>query len=101
MRITSAETVELRAYMRWMPRAPIVAKKQRSPPPLASIAANCYRERDANPATIPLPAETPVPEVGKHVKCSACGSRKIDARPELYPGGVAAMRQRLRDKPIT
>ena len=54
-----------------------------------------------NPATIPLPAETPVPEVGKHVKCLACGSRKIDARPELYPGGVAAMGQRLRDKPIT
>ena len=65
MRITSAETVELRAYMRWVPRAPIVAKKQRSPPRLASIAANCRRERDVSPRPVPLPAETPVPEVGK------------------------------------
>jgi hypothetical protein len=28
------------------------------------------------------------------MKCSMCGSRKIDARPELYPGGVVAMRER-------
>jgi hypothetical protein len=62
---------------------------------------DCYHERDVNPATVPLPPEMPVPEVGKHMKCSACGSRKIDARPELHPGGVVAMRQRLRDKPIT
>ena len=62
---------------------------------------DCYHERDVNPATVPLPAETPVPEFGKHMKCSASGSRKIDAKPELYPGGVVAMRHRLRDKPIT
>ena len=46
-----------------------------------------------SPATVPLPAETPVPDVGKHMKCSACGSRKIDTKPELYPGGVTAMRR--------
>ena len=62
---------------------------------------DCYHERDVSPATVPLPAETPVPEVGKHMKCSACGSRKIDARPELCPGGVVTMRERLREKPIT
>ena len=62
---------------------------------------DCYHERDVNPATVPLPAETPLPEVGKHMRCAACGSRKIDARPELYPGGVEAMRRRLREKPIT
>jgi hypothetical protein len=60
----------------------------------------CHRERDVNPATVPLPAETPVPEVSKHTKCSACGSRKIDARPELYPGGIVAMRRRFK-KPMT
>ncbi len=49
---------------------------------------DCCHERDINPATVPLPVETPVPEVGKHMKCSACGSRKIDAKPELYPGGA-------------
>ena len=47
---------------------------------------DCCHERDVNPATVPLPAETPVPVVGKRMKCSACGSRKVDTRPELYPG---------------
>jgi hypothetical protein len=55
---------------------------------------DCGHERDVNPATVPLPAATPVPDVGKHMKCSICGSRKIDTKPELYPGGVAAMRGR-------
>ena len=53
----------------------------------------CGHERDVNPATVPLPAETPVPYVGKHMKCSKCGSRKINTKPELYPGGVAAMQK--------
>ena len=54
----------------------------------------CGHERDVNPAMVPLAAETPVPDVGKHMKCSKCGSRKINTKPELYPGGVAAMRRR-------
>ena len=62
---------------------------------------DCYHERDLNPATVPLPAEMPVPEVHKHMKCSKCGSRKIDARPEFYPGGVVAMRRRFRENPPT
>jgi hypothetical protein len=53
---------------------------------------DCDRERDLNPATVPLPADTPVPEVSKHMKCSVCGSRKINTKPQLYPGGVKAMR---------
>ncbi len=62
---------------------------------------DCCHERDINPATVPLPAETPVPEVGQHMKCSKCGSRKIDARHELYPGGIKAMRRRFREDPPT
>jgi hypothetical protein len=62
---------------------------------------DCCHERDVDPATIPLPGDAPVPDVGKRMKCSKCGSRKIDARPELYPSGVVAMRQRIRDEPIT
>ena len=54
---------------------------------------DCGHERDVNPATVPLPAETPVPAIGKHMKCSACGSRKINTKPELYPGGAKAMRR--------
>ena len=45
----------------------------------------CGRERDVCPATVPLPADTPVPDVSKRMKCSVCGSRKINTKPELYP----------------
>jgi hypothetical protein len=31
----------------------------------------CYRERDIDPGIIPLPPNVPVPEIGKHMKCSA------------------------------
>ncbi len=61
---------------------------------LCVYCRDCGHERDVNPATVPLPPETPVPEVGKHMKCSKCGSRKVDARPELYPGRIVAMRAR-------
>ena len=57
---------------------------------------DCGHERDVSPATIPLPGDTPVPEAGKHMKCSKCGSRKISTAPELYPGGILAMRERWR-----
>src|SRR5687768_14754620 len=50
------------------------------------------RERDLDPSSLPLPGEYPVPDVGKRMRCSACGSRKIHTAPELYPGGVEAMR---------
>ena len=56
----------------------------------------CCYERDVSPGTLPLPGDIPVPDAGKHMKCSKCGSRKIDARPELYPGGILAMRARGR-----
>src|SRR5436190_10635586 len=38
---------------------------------------DCCHERDLNPANVPLPADTPVPDAGKRMKCSVCGSRKI------------------------
>jgi hypothetical protein len=57
---------------------------------------DCFRERDVDPSTIPMPPDVPVPEIGKRMKCSACGSRKIDSRPELYPGGIEAQRGRRR-----
>ena len=52
----------------------------------------CGHERDVAPSTVPLPAETPVTDVAKRMKCSKCGSKKINSKPQLYPGGVAAMR---------
>jgi hypothetical protein len=53
---------------------------------------DCYRERDLDPATIPLPPETPVPGLGQRMRCTVCGSNRIDTRPELYPGGIEAKR---------
>jgi len=60
---------------------------------------DCHHERDVNPANVPRPADTPVPEVGKKMKCSKCGSRAVETKPELYPGGVVAMRLRFRENP--
>jgi hypothetical protein len=55
---------------------------------------DCGHERDVEPLDLPLPGNTPVPHVGKRLKCSMCGSRKISTTPELYPGGIHAMRAR-------
>jgi hypothetical protein len=60
---------------------------------------DCCHERDVNPANVPLPADTPALEIRKKMKCSSCGSRVVETKPELYPGGVLAMRARSRDKP--
>ena len=60
------------------------------------LCCDCGREVDVPPATIPLAADFPVPHVRRPMKCSACGSRNIDSRPELYPGGIAAQRAKFR-----
>ena len=46
---------------------------------------DCGRERNVALSTVPLPPEMPVPDASKHMKCPACGSRKINTKPELYP----------------
>ena len=61
---------------------------------------DCHHERDVNPATVPLPPETPAPEIGKRMKCSNCGSRNVTTALELYPGGIEAMRAR-RNQPLS
>ncbi len=55
---------------------------------------DCGRERDLDPSSIPLPSDYPVPKVGKRMRCTRCGSRQIETKPELYPGGIVAMRGR-------
>jgi DNA-directed RNA polymerase subunit RPC12/RpoP len=42
----------------------------------------CGRERDLDPSTLSLPGEHPVPEVGKRMRCTACGSRKVYMAPD-------------------
>ncbi|MEQ1612964.1 MAG: hypothetical protein ABL904_09435 [Hyphomicrobiaceae bacterium] len=52
---------------------------------------DCGPERDVDPASLELTGNTPVPGLGRrHIKCSTCGSRKIDTKPELYPAGIEA-----------
>ena len=53
---------------------------------------DCGRERDVDPASLPLPGCVPVPSVGRRMVCSACGGQAITTTPELYPGGIAATR---------
>ena len=52
----------------------------------------CGHARDVNPGMVPLPPETSVPRIGKHMECAVCGSRKIHTKPELHR--VEAMRRR-------
>ncbi len=59
-----------------------------------TFCRSCCRERDLDPATIPLPGSHPVPDVGERMKCSACGSRSISTTPEHMAGGVVAHRAR-------
>ena len=62
---------------------------------LAWVYCNaCGRERDLRPSSLALPMETPVPEAGKRVVCSACGGRTVTVKPKLYPGGVEAIQRR-------
>ena len=59
---------------------------------------DCYRERDIDPATLPLPPSQPVPTAGKRMRCSNCGGRQISTAPEHVPGGVVALRARVQAK---
>ena len=52
----------------------------------------CGHERDLDPTALPQPPETPVPNVRYSMKCTRCGAKKADTRPELYPGGIEKVR---------
>jgi hypothetical protein len=58
---------------------------------------DCCRERDVDPKSLALPADTSVPGLGRrYLKCSTCGSRNILTKPEIFPGGIAAARAKFR-----
>lgn len=42
----------------------------------------CGRHTVLAPETVPLPAAKPVPEMAGRFKCSQCGSRHTEARPD-------------------
>lgn len=53
---------------------------------------SCGREQDILPDAVPLPSSYAVREIGRRMKCSACGAKRVETKPELYPGGVVVMR---------
>lgn len=57
---------------------------------------DCFRERDLTPAKLPLPTTFAVPDVGKRLKCSACGSRRIQTKPQLHDKPIDEIRARRR-----
>lgn len=57
---------------------------------------DCGRERDVDPASIPLPGAFAVPLVGTRLRCSKCGGRNVTSAPELHPGGVTRDRELLK-----
>ena len=50
---------------------------------LLIYCCDCGHELDVDPASLPLSWNTPVSLIGTHMKCLACGSRKITTKPEL------------------
>ncbi len=53
-------------------------------------ACGRYRELPTAPLVARLGPELAVTSAGQHLKCGACGSRRVDVRPH-YPGlGVVA-----------
>lgn len=52
----------------------------------------CRHEVEVDPASLPVPADTPVPAIRQRLKCSKCGSRDIEAKPQLHPTPLAVIR---------
>ena len=59
---------------------------------------DCFRERDLVPTRLGLPGDLTVPEIARRLKCAACGSRRIQTKPQLHDEPVAEIRQRSRVK---
>ena len=54
----------------------------------------CHHEVEVDPASLKLPPSTPVPAVRLHVKCSKCGGREIESKPQLHPTPSATIMKR-------
>ncbi len=53
-------------------------------------ACGRYRELATAPLVARLGGNLPVTAAGQHLKCSACGSRRVDLRPHYPSLGVVA-----------
>jgi hypothetical protein len=68
---------------RW-PNAVTVADLIERAMQLGVHCLTCGRHRVIEPATLPLASAAPVPSLAGRFKCTRCGSRQTEARPE-YP----------------
>ena len=71
---------------RW-PNAVTVAGLIEQAMPLGIHCIKCGRHVEADPASLPLPGEAPVPSLSGRFKCTRCGSRQTEARPEFPSAG--------------
>ena len=53
----------------------------------------CCRERDLPSADLPLPMDVAVRDVAARLACSACGSRKIQTKPQLHDRPISEIRR--------
>lgn len=61
----------------------------------------CGYEREIDPLSLGLDPSEPVPTVGKRLKCSRCGSRKIETKPQLHVEPLEVIRARYRKNDLT
>ena len=59
---------------------------------------DCFRERDLAAAILPLPQDLSVPEIARRLKCMACGSRRVQTKPQLHDKPVSEVRRIARSK---
>ena len=55
---------------------------------------DCCRERDVDPAAVPLPRDYPVPMVGRRMVCTSCGGRRVQTKPQIHTLPIREMRAR-------
>ena len=51
---------------------------------------DCCLEREVEPDAIPLPLDTPIPDIQRKLKCKECGG-KLSVKPQLYQKPMAEM----------
>ena len=57
---------------------------------LWAYCLDCQHNRFLDPASLPLPSDHAVPDVGHRLSCSRCGSQRIHSKPEWYMGKAAS-----------
>ena len=59
----------------------------------------CGDEREVDPRALGLSDAQPVPTTGARLKCSQCGSREIETKPQLHVEPLEVLRARYRNTP--